>query len=161
MSKDTQGELAESLATLLLTYSGVSFRVKQIGGKWPTIDLYAEVDDAKHPGIFCFFQVKSTTLGKNKKGLLQVKVKRDAIRRLGAYLGPTYLIGVDYDSQSPQLSPAYVIAVQGGLSRGVSNMPLTHPLNSKTLATLKEDVIRFWGTTDVAHKRSSFQSNLN
>lgn len=45
------GELGESLANIFLsrlTPQGYLFRTALIGGKWPTIDIYAELINSLH-----------------------------------------------------------------------------------------------------------------
>lgn len=137
--------------------------MQAIGGKWPTIDIYAELDDPQHPGMFCFFQVKSTTLGRNAKGLLKVKVSKKSIARLCAYHGPTYLIGVDYNEQLPQLSNAFILHVKGPTLVGVGSMPTTNQLNHPTgavLLVLRNEIMQFWQSTNLPTAKLNFTSTL-
>jgi hypothetical protein len=161
--KDTRGEKAEALVRLLLSSQAVSFRVQLIGGKWPTIDIYAEIDDPLYPGMFCFFQVKSTILGRNSKGKLQVKVAKDSLNKLCAYYGPTYLVGVEYNEQQAWQSNAFIMHVKGRNLTGISSMPVTNQLNHQTgatLLTLRDEVVRFWQSTNIAATRLTFTSSL-
>lgn len=163
VDKDTKGEKGEALVSLLLASIDVNFRVQLIGGKWPTIDIYAEVDDTAYPGMFCFIQVKSTTLPRLANGNLPVQLTKAGINKLCSYYGPTYLVGVEYDEQLPQLSNAFIMSVQGSNLAGIASMSTANQLNQRTGATLlalRDDIISFWNSTNVPAKKLIFKSSL-
>lgn len=156
------GDFGESFANVLLgqnTAQGQLFETVMIGGKWPTIDIYAEIA-APQGAVFCFFQVKSTIKGFTNAGKLKVQAKLHHLQRLSAYYAPTYLIGVDFNANRPPLSEAYIQTIRGLQTQAISSMDVTYPVNSDNLILLRNEVINFWNTVNpIAHK-NVYQTNF-
>ena len=160
------GERGENLITMLLTQKtseGYLFRAAFLGDKWPTVDIYAEVI-GETPRMFCFFQIKTTTLGYSKKqNQLKVQVSRKDLTELGNYCAPTYLIGVDLNEEEILASSVYVQNIKGSYEQGLSAMNTSFILNDARLIALKNEVVKFWQSTDLityklTHK-SEFETN--
>lgn len=161
MSNDTP----EHIASVLLqrtTTRGVLFTVLQIGGNWPTIDLYAELETPDLPNkYFCFFQVKSTIQGYNKTNKkLKVKIKLLDLNRLSSYTAPTYLIGIDHNQANPFQSVGFIQTIRGNYLKGMSSMSVANVLNIANLELLYDEVIEFWDSTNVVNRKTIYVSNF-
>lgn len=147
-----RGDFAESFANTLIgqwTINGQIFETVAIGGKWPTIDIYAEISSPNDQKMFCFFQVKSTELGYTSRGhRLRVQTPLDKLNKLSKFNAPTYLIGVDYNMVNPPLSAAYIKTIRGTYTRGIASMETTFRLNTTNLQLLRDEVEAFWTTVD-------------
>ena len=155
------GDLGENLASVFLsrkTTEGHLFRTAVIGGKWPTIDMYAEVITDTNSRMFCFFQIKTTDQGYTKKQHhLQVSVELNDLVRLSQYCAPSYLIGIDHNSDLPFQSKAYIATVRGNQTRRLSSFPTKHILSEENLIALRNEVILFWSKLDpLANKENYF-----
>ena len=120
------GELGESLASVFLsgkTSQGNLFRTTMIGGKWPTIDIYAEIISSSASRMFCFFQVKTTDRGytKRKNKNLKVGVDKVDLIKLFQYHAHSYLIGIDHNSAGPFKSKSYMVTIRGTYSKKISS----------------------------------------
>ena len=158
------GDYGESFANTLIgqwTTSGQLFETVCIGGKWPTIDIYAEIQSVGNQRMFCFFQVKSTELGYTRRGnRLKVQASRDKLNKLSSYNAPTYLIGVDHNKQYPPRSNCYIKTIRGNYPNGITSMPTTHILNTQNLILLKNEVEAYWTTLNVLNSKSNYQTNF-
>jgi len=159
------GDFGESLANILIgqwTPNGQLFETVGIGGKWPTIDIYAEILSTTNQKMFCFFQVKSTELGYTKRGVRKLKVKapKDKLNKLASFNAPTYLIGVDYNKNNPPLSTCYIKTIRGTYTNGISSMETTHQLNTTNLLLLKNEVEAFWTALNPLNSKSNYQTNF-
>lgn len=158
-----KGDFGESLANILLgqyTPQGQIFETIAIGGKWPTIDIYAETTSANGGKIFCFFQVKSTEAGYTQNGRLKVQAKKKHLVRLAAFNAPTYLIGVDLNTTNPPLSNGYIKTIRGIQNQGISNMTVAHPINGANLILLKNEVEAFWNALNLPNQKNNYQTNF-
>lgn len=158
-----KGDFGESLANILLgqlTEEGQLFETISIGGKWPTIDIYAETTAESGKRIFCFFQVKSTEAGYTKTGKLKVQVKKKHLERLTAFNAPTYLIGVDLNKTNPPLSIGYIKTIRGSYTKGISSMSILHTVNSSNLILLKNEVQAFWRGVDIDNQKVIYQTRF-
>ena len=165
--QDSIGELGELLAAVFLsrkTSRGFLFRTLVIGGKWPTIDLYAELlpDNTGRvqsmDRMFCFIQVKTTKLGYLKNGNLRVNVKKVDLNRLANYCGPTYLVGIDLDEHDPRNSTGYIAFSRPNQPQSLSSLPTANDLNAATLVQLYDEVADFWNQTNTLALKTSFAS---
>lgn len=153
------GDLSEYLATVFLsrkTVQGYLFRTVLIAGKWPSIDIYAEIKGNNSPKNYCFIQVKSTILGytvRDKK--LKVKVSKDKLNKLANFNGPSYLIGIDYIENNPFKSKAYISAIRGTYTNGLSSMPTDNILDENNLIQLKDEVENFWNGTNTFNNKNN------
>ncbi|AOM77391.1 hypothetical protein [Pedobacter steynii] len=157
-----KGDFGESLANVLLgqnTAQGQLFETVMIGGKWPTIDIYAETEGT-HGSVFCFFQVKSTIQGFTAGGRLKVQAKLHHLQRLSSYYAPTYLIGVELDQITPPLSNGYIKTIRGPQTSAISSMDITHPVNGANLILLRDEVVNFWDTVNPLAHKAAYLTNF-
>lgn len=158
-----KGDFGESLANILLgqfTPQGQLFDTVVIGGKWPTIDIYAETTAANGETIFCFVQVKSTILGYTAKGKLRVQAKKKHLIRLANFNAPTYLVGIDLNTTNPPLSTGYIKTIRANPSTGISSMDVNHPINGASLILLKTEVEAFWNALNPLNQKSTYLTNF-
>lgn len=158
------GDFGESFANVLLgsqTEQGQLFETVQIGGKWPTIDIYAEISSENHQRMFCFFQIKSTERGYTvRDNKLKVQVPKDKLNKLSAFNAPTYLIGVEYNKTSPPLSQAYIKTVRGNYVNPLSSMETNFVVNAENLILLKQEVETFWNNTNAMNNKTNYQTSF-
>jgi len=158
-----KGDFGESLANILLgqnTPQGQLFETIAIGGKWPTIDIYAETTSINGGKIFCFFQVKSTEAGYTTKGNLKVQAKKEHLERLSAFNAPTYLIGVDLNTINPPLSTGYIKTIRGNQTKGISSIDITYPINGANLILLKAEIEAFWNVLNPSNQKNIYHTNF-
>jgi hypothetical protein len=153
------GDIGELLLSLFLsqkTSEGYLFNPLLIGGKWPTMDIYAEV--SQDPGKFCFFQVKTTLRGCNAKGNLQIKVPKIKLERLAQYHAPSYLVGIDLKLDNPFHSKAYIAAIRGTHEYGMSSLSTVYELNEENLIRLRDEVVAFWQHSNLLDTKTVYRS---
>lgn len=153
------GDLSEYLATVFLsrkTNLGYLFKTVLIAGKWPSIDIYAEIIGNNSPKNYCFVQVKSTIQGYTvRENKLKVQISKDKLNKLANFNGPSYLIGIDYQENDPFKSKAYISAIRGTYNNGLSSMPTDNELDENNLIRLHNEIETFWNNTN------TFQSKNN
>lgn len=156
------GEISELLASIFLsrkTTQGYLFKTILIGGKYPTIDLYAEINGNQTPKNYCFVQVKSTIQGYTKQERkLKVNVPVDKLNKLAKFNGPSYLIGIDYNENNPFESIAYISAIRGTFATGLSSMPTTNLLDENNLIRLRDEIEAFWNGTNTFENKNNTNS---
>jgi hypothetical protein len=152
---DSLGLRGESIFAVLMTrFFGLPeplFRVTFLGDKAPTLDFFVELIDAGPITPFCLVQVKATSQGFNSRGRLKVSVSRRDMKRLRAYPGPTYVVGIDERQEL-----GYIVSARSGETTGLSSLPTTYPLNQENLMMLYEEVSVYWGTLDASFSVSRF-----
>lgn len=138
------GESGELFVAGLLMTGGLFF-AKQIGGKMPSFDIFAEVNDTATP-FPLYIQVK-TTKKRNKynKASIKTPVPDNTVKELAAMPIPTYVAGYDIDSHIIYLAPVF------SGNEHYSSIPITHKieLSNKAkaiieLEKLKNDVVNFF-----------------
>ena len=160
---EINGDAGEHYVTGLLM-TGSLFYAKIFGGKMPSFDIFAEVNDDKTP-FPLFIQVKSTQKKKNKynKTSINTPVPDHTIKELAAMPIPTYVAGYDLDDNILYLAPVF------SGKEHYPSIPLKHKLElrkknkaKKELAKLKEDVINFFKnkTVDYQSYKQSYISKL-
>lgn len=143
------------------TSQGYLFRTTVIGGKWPTVDIYAEVISAEKPRMFCFFQIKTTSRGYTKKeGNLKINVELDDLIQLSQYCAPSYLIGIDHNADQPLHSQAFIATVRGNQVKRLSSLPTTYPLSELNLISLKNEVTAFWQRLNPLLNKGNYLTNF-
>jgi hypothetical protein len=134
---NTIGEIGEKIFNLKITKS-YKFLPVQLGEKYPNVDFFVELIGHSHPYYF-LVQVKATKLGLNKNKKLKISIPKSKINSLAIYSCPTYLIGVDTNTDF-----AYIYPVNKIPRKGLSSFPTNKLLDMKTLDNLYNDVIIFW-----------------
>ena len=149
------GELGENIVRVCLTREtshGFLFRLKHLREKWPRADFFVEIiDDANRP-LFFIAQVKATTKGiSNSK--LQIYCNRNKLNELAKYPAPTYLIGVDVNTEI-----AYATFIKNGTRRHLSGLHTNFELNNLNLQLLYDEVKKFWAKNNIVGIKRSFNS---
>ncbi|MBU6342279.1 MAG: hypothetical protein KGS48_12355 [Bacteroidetes bacterium] len=153
------GDIGELLLSLFLTQKtreGYLFNPLLIGGKWPTMDIYAEI--SRDPGKFCFFQVKTTLRGYSSKGKLQINVPKIKLERLARYHAPSYLVGIDLKNDNPFHSKAYIAAVRGAHAQGMHGVSTRYELTEENLIRLRDEVEDFWDKSNLMDTKTVYRS---
>jgi hypothetical protein len=113
-----------------------------------------ELVDAGERTSYFFVQVKSTRKRLTRTQTpprLRVEVSEADVRRMTAYLAPTYVVGVHEGEDR-----AFVISVFGDMREGISSMTTAHELTRETLRRLWDEVRAFWQGRDMTRRASSF-----
>ena len=150
-----------ALATPLDESQEEYFNVTHLGDKWPTIDLLAEVPNADNKPYFCLLQVKGTTTKPQASGNLNISIDAATLARLANYPAPTYLVAVDLSEEAGYLPNIYLLAITPGMVQGYTSFPTTFELTVQTLRLLRDEVIAYWSSPDVARHKESFTSNFS
>lgn len=143
------------------TSQGNLFRTAMIGGKWPTIDIYAEIISSSTSRMFCFFQVKTTDKGYTKReNNLKVGVDKDDLVKLSQYHAPSYLIGIDHNAADPFKSKPFIATIRGNYTKRISSLPTTYELTEANLILLKDEVVNFWNSVNAITNKIIYSSNF-
>ncbi|MCR4828247.1 MAG: DUF4365 domain-containing protein [Bacteroidales bacterium] len=136
------------------------FNVYFLGEKAPIVDFLLEIIDSKK-SYFFMVQVKSTEKGYDSSGNLKVKVSKRKYGELLKRPMPTYVAGVDNNSETVYLCSAF------GDKKSLNSMPIKHVLkqskkatSKKTLELLKQDVITYWENSKTKSYKKKFKSSL-
>lgn len=156
------GERGENFATGLLMTDEIFF-AKVLGGKVPSFDVYAEVNDDNTP-FPLLIQIKTTTKAdRYNKNSIRTAVPDKTVQELAMKPIPTYVAGFDMVD-----NVLYVAPVFSGVEHYPS-IPTKHKieLNSPTNATvelnlLKNDVVNFfkYAKLDIQKLKQSYKSQL-
>lgn len=160
--KEITGESGELFVTGLLMTGDFLF-AKQIGGKMPSFDIFAEVNDTATP-FPLYIQVK-TTKKRNKynKASINTPVPNDTVKELAAMPIPTYVAGYDLDLHILYLAPVF------SGKENYSSIPLTHKIELSNKASaiielekLKNDVVNFFKNkgNNLQNYKQSYVSQL-
>jgi hypothetical protein len=154
VAREDIGERGEWLFRLLMTdlcgRSDPFFRPRFLGEKHPTFDFIVEVVD--HPSSFFFVQVKGTTQGYPvKERRLRVQVPQEDIDRMVAVPAPSYVVGIDV-----AMGAGFLLSVNEPRSK-VASLTTRHPIDCKTLADLRDEVVGFWSTRNMVLAGSRFR----
>lgn len=158
------GDLGESLANVFLsrrTPEGHLFRTKMVGGKWPSIDIYAEILSSANPVMFCFFQVKTTSRGYTKRERdLKINMDVRSLFKFSSYCAPSYLIGIDHDPLHPLHSKAFIATIRGNQTKSLSSLPTIYPLNEQNLIALRDEIVAFWNNLNPLKNKENYLTNF-
>lgn len=129
------------------------FRPHFLGEKFATLDYLVELVGVRQAPAYFFVQVKSTRRGctRTSPPRLKVSVSRQDIRRMAAYPGPTYVVGIDEPNAS-----GYIVAVHGTMTRRLATLPARYPLTADTLKQLWDEVNQYWNRRDMRQHTSAF-----
>jgi hypothetical protein len=130
------------------------FRSHFLGEKFATLDYLVELVGARKAPAYFFVQVKSTRQGcttRTNQPRLKVSVSARDIRRMVAYPGPTYVVGIDEPNGA-----GYIVAVRGTMNRGLATLPARYPLTFDNLQRLWAEVKQYWSDRDMRQHTSVF-----
>jgi len=150
MMKNEIGDLGEAIFRVEISRD-FTFRATHLGEKWPSSDFFVELSGLKER-FFFIVQVKSTSLGFDKKGDLKISVAKRKIRELKAYYCPTYLAGVEVKSNS-----VYLLAINGNEQAGVRTLPTRFILNKQNRIRLYQEVKSFWEQSGLMTYKNNFK----
>jgi hypothetical protein len=143
------GDLGEAIFNVEISRDYI-FRPRHLGEKWPSSDFYVELIGPKEH-FFFLVQVKSTSQGFDSKGNLKIKATSKKLNELNNYFCPTYLAGVDVDSNS-----VYLIPINKSKRKDLNKLKTKFELNAINRQLLFEDVRDFWENTNLKSYKASF-----
>lgn len=147
------GELGEGIFNVAISRD-YKFRPRHLGEKWPASDFYVELIGPSE--IFFFIvQVKATDKGINSKGKLRVQVPLKKLHDLNSYYCPTYVAGVDNDTEQ-----VYLVSVNTKRRKGISSLPTKFVLNKANREKLFNEVKNFWIDSDLKNHKRSFNHKI-
>lgn len=116
------------------------FAPAYLGEKWETVDFIVELERASGIQPFFFVQVNSTRRGYSADNMrLNIKVKREDVRRLSLYAVPTYIVGInDVDMKG------YIVSANGEAKQSLSTMSIAHRIDATSRQALWNEVLAFW-----------------
>jgi hypothetical protein len=146
VGRDYIGKRGEAIATeRLMDFCGNPipyFDPHFLGEKCPTYDLLVELVGAGHSSPYFLAQVKATGQGYTQGGVeLKVAVKAKDVQKMVGCPIPTYIIGIDEPA-----AKAFIVSVHGPLSKRVSTIPTSYPLDPGNLKRLWDEVKAYWTT---------------
>lgn len=156
-SKDDIGDRGESIFRVRITQPCGTppeplFRAIFLGEKKATLDFMVELIGLTNRSAYCFVQIKTTIkkVQPNAK-TLKVGIKKSDIDKMVGYPGPTYIVGIDENSED-----AYIISANKAFSKDLPSIPLSFPLDAANLAKLWKEVDDFWLGLDLLLNNSVF-----
>ncbi len=128
------------------------FRPRFLGEKARTLDFLVELVGTGDRTHFFFAQVKATRKGLTRKSKrLKVEMSGADVQRASLVPAPTYLVGIDEPGEA-----AYIVPILEGMTKTVSSIPTTYPLDCLNLARLYDEVEQFWSSRDMKRHTSVF-----
>ena len=129
------------------------FQPHFLGEKARTFDYLVELVASGNRDLFFFVQVKATRKGFTKKdNRLKVEMSRADIRRAVSCPAPTCLIGIDELGDT-----GYIVPMLDRMTKAISSIPTTYPLDCTNLSRLYDEVEQFWSSRDTRQQTSVFQ----
>ena len=153
MTNNEIGDLGEAIFNVEISRDYI-FRPRHLGEKWPSSDFYVELIGPKEH-FFFIVQVKSTTQGVDASGNLKVKAPKKKVADLNAYYCPTYLAGVNVNTNE-----VYLAAINKDLDKDFSKMPTVFKLDTNNRKTLFNEVKSFWENTDLRNYKDNFNHGI-
>lgn len=136
------GALGEHLFNYIISRN-YKFQPVQLGEKYPNVDFFVELLGCDKPYYF-LVQTKATEKGINRNGKLRISIPKGKIKALAKYSCPTYLVGIDIPGEQ-----AFIYPVNKMPRKAISSFSTAKPLTAAILDNLFDDVIAFWGNTDI------------
>ena len=153
MDKNAIGELGEAIFNVEISRD-LMFRPRHLGEKWPSSDFYVElIGPNEH--FFFIVQVKSTSRGLDRSKYLKSKATAKKLRDLNRYSCPTYLAGVDINTNE-----VYLIPINKSLRRDLNKLPTSFALNKVNRRALFDDVYDFWTNSGLKTYKQNFNHNI-
>jgi len=152
MSNET-GDLGESIFNLVISRDKI-FRPRHLGEKWPTSDFYVELIGLKKHYFF-IVQVKSTSRGYDAQGNLRIQASKKKLHKLNSYYCPTYLAGVDTDTED-----VFMTAINKNKRKSISKMPVKFKLDQNSRKELFDEIIEFWENSKLDTYKRQFKHKL-
>jgi hypothetical protein len=160
LTKNLSGDMGENLVAVDFSrpvkgrYKRPLFRPKFLGDKYPTIDLIIDVlapDSETRLGFF-FVQIKAIQGCALSAPRLPIKVPQLKFNDLVDIQAPTYLVGVDIDSET-----TYLVGAYGRRSLGVSSISKNFKLKDDNVRIdLYKEVLEYWKVNSPTVKSKKF-----
>ncbi|HEY0667629.1 MAG TPA: DUF4365 domain-containing protein [Sphingobacteriaceae bacterium] len=147
------GDLGEAIFNVEISRDYI-FRPRHLGEKWPSSDFYVELVGLKEH-FFFIVQVKSTSQGLDKDGNLKIKAAKEKLRKLNSYYCPTYLAGVDVNTDS-----VYLIAINKNKRKNISKLPTKFKLDLQNRKLLFDEVKAFWMSSGLGRYKNIFRHRI-
>jgi hypothetical protein len=146
-STNAVGDFGENLAATHLSrpvrgfYRRPLFKPAHLGEKYPVVDFIVDVLDPNENSLgFFFVQVKSTRTANALSRRLALTIELDKFNKLARIPVPTFLIGVDTDSEK-----VFVIAAVKPVLKGFSSITKKFDLtNDAVRIGLYKEVAGYW-----------------
>jgi hypothetical protein len=161
-SSDAIGQRGESIFVSLITKyePGESrlFRPQFLGDKSPFVDFIVFLDEPGLTHLFFLVQVKATrkgyTVGERR---LKVQVSEKHIQYLASCPAPTYVVGIDEETEV-----GYLVSANGEHMTALSSLSTGFLFDKLTIgrdnrAKLRQDVTTYWQQTPRSQAVSLFQ----
>ncbi len=149
------GDLGENTFALRLSKGGI-FKVYFLGEKAPIVDFMLEIVDDKNP-YQCFVQVKSTGQERYREdGWMITPVPKEKLKALIARPLPTYVAGVDIESEVVYMAPAYDEDVQYPAIPPKLKFDKNKKSSLKCLKRLRDDIINYWEKSGVLDYKKTY-----
>lgn len=155
------GERGENIFAVRITQDFI-FIPCFMGAKWPAGDFYLEINDEANPYPF-IVQTKSTIQGYNKgNGNLKVSVALDKLNNLRNRPLPTYIAGVDENSEKVFIRPAFDPNINySSIPTSFFVLdPTNKVLSLSNLKKLKDEIIDFWNNSGMVNYKSNYNSQI-
>lgn len=159
MDQNSIGLRGESIFTTRITQGNI-FNVYFLGDKTPIVDFLVEINDTKTPYAF-MVQVKSTIRGYNKAGNLKVRVIKDKYKALLKRPLPTYIAGVDINTETVYICSAFYDKQLVKSLPTKNKLKFTSPVTTaRVLRLLRDDVTNYWQNSQTTSYKKMFKSSL-
>jgi hypothetical protein len=131
------------------------FRPCFLGEKARTLDFYVELLDTGERTLFFFAQVKTTRKAPTKKdSRLRIEMTGEDVRRASLVPAPTYLVGIDENTEGGYLHP-----ILDGMKHDIPSISTAFPLDRTNLPRLHAEVSQFWAGRDMKRQTSAFSES--
>jgi hypothetical protein len=147
------GDIGETIFKLAISRS-FKFRPAPLGEKWPTSDFYVELIGSKE-NFFFIVQVKSTRQKRDSASNLKINVPVKKIKLLNNYYCPTYLAGVDINTEE-----AFLLPINKLPKNVIRKLPTTFVLNERNCKKLYKEVCDFWKQSGLKPYKKSFKHSI-
>jgi hypothetical protein len=146
-STNAVGDFGELLAATHLSrpvrgyYRRPLFRPSHLGQKYPVVDFIVDALDPEENSLgFFFVQVKAASQARPNSRTLRLELELLKYNKLASIPVPTFLIGVD-----TQTERAFLIAASRTLQKAFSSITKRHDLLDESVRVgLYKEVIEYW-----------------
>jgi hypothetical protein len=147
------GDLGENIFSVVISRD-YTFRARHLGEKWPTSDFYVELIGLKE-NFYFIVQIKATSQGLNTLNNLKIAVPKTKLHSLNNYYCPTYVAGVDVNTEK-----VYLIPINTKKRKAISSLSTKFELNKLNRSKLFNDVKSFWLGTGLQGYKSKFKHSI-
>lgn len=158
IDENWKGDSGEDTAKAILGSFPI-FRIVFMGEKNPVTDFYVEIANDKERPYPFLVQVKTTTSELDKEGRLCVAVPHDKYVALCQRPVPTYVGGVDLNTDTLYIRPAFDAAEHVSFIEPQMVLSKKDKLDcGKKLLAIQRDVINYWENLKAREYKKSYKS---